>query len=104
MQVETIRTIGTTGLRMVANRWKAMSVPQGPSTCRNDVIMEEVKTLILANCCLTVRENGDKLGISKDSSQAILMQDLGMCRVSAKFVPRLLSEEQKRVHLDNTQD
>ena len=66
--------------------------------------MEEVKILIMANCCLTVREIGDKLGISKDSAQAILMQDLGMCRVSAKFVPRLLSEEQKRVHLDIAQD
>ena len=28
-QAETIRTFGTTGLRMVAHRWKAMSAPEG---------------------------------------------------------------------------
>ena len=52
-----------------------------PSTCRNDVIVEEVKTLIMANCRLTVREIGDKLGISKDSGHAILTQDLGFCKI-----------------------
>ena len=71
-----------------------------PLTCHNDVIIKEVKTLIMANHCLTVQEIGDELGISKDSAHGILMQDLGMCRVSAKFVPRLLSKKQK-VHLDN---
>ena len=74
------------------------------STCCNDVIIKEVKTLIMANHCLTVREIGDELGISKDSGHAILMQDLGMRRVSAKFVPRLLSGKQKQVHLDIAQD
>ena len=75
-----------------------------PSTCHNDVIIEELKTSIMANRHLRVREIGDELGISKDSAHAILMQDLGMRRVSAKFVPRLLSEEQKQVCLDIAQD
>ena len=75
-----------------------------PSTCCNNVIIEEVKILIMANRRLTVREIGDELGISKDSAHAILTQDLGMRKVSAKFVPRLLSEEQKQVRLDIAQD
>ena len=73
-------------------------------TCRNDVIIEEVKTLIMANCHLTVREIADKLGISKDSAHANLTQELGMHRVSAKFVPRLISEEQKQVCLGIAQN
>ena len=43
-----------------------------PSTCYNDVIIEEVKILIMANHCLTVQEIGDELGINKDSAHAIL--------------------------------
>ena len=66
-----------------------------PSTCCNDVIIEEAKTLIVTNRRLAVREIGDELGISKDSAHAILTQNLGIRRVSAEFVPRLLSEEQK---------
>ena len=63
-----------------------------------------MKTLIMANRRLTVREIGDELGISKDSAHAILTQDLSMRRVSEKFVPRLLSEEQKQVRLDIVQN
>ena len=40
---------------------------------------------------LTVQKVNDELGISKDSAHAISTQDLGMRRVVAKFVPRLLS-------------
>ena len=90
---------GTTGLRMVTSV-ESNEHSGRPSTCRNDVIIEERQTLTMANCHLTVREIGDELGISKDSDHAILMQDLGMCRVSAK----LLSKEQKQVHLETVQD
>ena len=46
-----------------------MSVPEGLQHANNDVIIEEVKTLMM------VREIGDKLGISKDSAHTILAQD-----------------------------
>ena len=46
-----------------------------PSTCHSDVVIEEVKTLIMADRRLTVREIGDELGICKDSAYAILLQD-----------------------------
>ncbi len=119
-QAETIRKIhrvfgdsamSVTQIKVWYNRFKdgRTSVESNecsgrPSTCCNDAIIEEVKTLIMANRHLIVREIGDELGISKDSAHAILTQDLGMRRVSAKFVPRLLSEEQKQVRLDIAQD
>ena len=41
-----------------------------PSTCHNDVVIKEVKTLIMADRRSAVREIGDELGISKDSVHA----------------------------------
>jgi hypothetical protein len=40
--------------------------------------------------CLTVREIADEVGISSGSANTILTKDLGMRRVAAKFVPKLL--------------
>jgi hypothetical protein len=52
---------------------------------------------------LTGREIGDEVGISTDSAHLILTEDLHICRVLAKFVPKLLSQEQQ-LHLDVTWD
>jgi AraC-like DNA-binding protein len=41
---------------------------------------------------LTVREIADEVGISTGSAHSILTDDLHMCRVVAKFVPKLLSQ------------
>jgi hypothetical protein len=43
---------------------------------------------------LTVREIANELNLSFGTSQAILKQDLGMRRVSAKLVFRLLTQDQ----------
>ena len=75
-----------------------------PLTCRNEVVINNVNELIMDDRRLTVREIGDELNISKDSAHVILTQDLGMHRVAAKFVPRLLSEEQRCVHKETAED
>jgi hypothetical protein len=43
---------------------------------------------------LTYREIADELNLSFGTCQAILTQDLGMRHVSAKLVPRLLTQDQ----------
>jgi len=48
---------------------------------------------------LTVREISEDLNISYGSVQNILTTDLNMRRVSAKFVPRVLTVEQKQQRL-----
>jgi hypothetical protein len=53
---------------------------------------------------LTVREIAINIGISDGSAHAILTDDLGMRRVAAKCMPKLLSCEQKELHLDVAQD
>jgi hypothetical protein len=43
---------------------------------------------------LTIRETADELNLSFGTCQAVLKQDLGMRRVSAKLVPRLLTQDE----------
>jgi transposase len=63
----------------------------GPSTSRNASVIENVCSMILEDRHLTVREIADEVGISIGSAHSILTEDLHMCRVVAKFVPKLLS-------------
>jgi len=53
---------------------------------------------------LTVREIAEEVGISKVSAHEILRANLNMRRVAAKFVPKLLSEEQKELRVEVAQD
>jgi len=53
---------------------------------------------------ITVRELADELGVSIGSVHTILTVDLGLRRVSAKFVPKLLTMEQKQLRLEIAQD
>ena len=52
--------------------------------------------MIRGNRRLTVREVSEEVGISKSSCNSILIEKLLMHRVAAKFVPRLLSDEQRQ--------
>jgi histone-lysine N-methyltransferase SETMAR len=53
---------------------------------------------------LTVREIADEVGFSRGSANTILTEDVGMRRVAAKFVPKLLSPEQQQLRLEVAQD
>ena len=69
--------------------------PGRPSTSRNEEMIAQVQEKIRADRRLTIREISDEMNISFGSCQAILTEDLGMRRVAAKFVPRLLKDDQK---------
>ena len=51
--------------------------------------------MIRGNRRLTVREVADEVGISIGSCHQIFTEKLQMSRVSAKFVTRLLTDDQK---------
>jgi hypothetical protein len=61
-------------------------------------------------CCgcgnrrLTVREVADEAGISVGSCHQIFTEKLTMCRVSAKFLPRLLTDDQKENRVEISQE
>ncbi|UYV81324.1 hypothetical protein LAZ67_20000772 [Cordylochernes scorpioides] len=67
-----------------------------PSTSTTDEKINEVEKLILANRRITVREVAEDLNISIGSFHSIFINDLGMRRVVAKFVPKLLNCDQKQ--------
>lgn len=66
-----------------------------PSTSKTDENVQKVAKMVRSNRRLTIRELTEELNISYGSVQSILTDDLQMRRVSAKFVPRLLTAEQK---------
>ncbi|PNF28929.1 hypothetical protein B7P43_G18064 [Cryptotermes secundus] len=65
------------------------------STSRNSDVIEKVRTLIMEDCRLAIHEVADEVWISRGSANTILTKDLGMRRMTAKFVPKLLSPEQQ---------
>ncbi|UYV81250.1 hypothetical protein LAZ67_20000473 [Cordylochernes scorpioides] len=67
-----------------------------PSTSTTDEKIIEVEKMILANRRITVREVAEDLSISIGSRHSIFINDLGMRRVAAKFVPKLLNCDQKQ--------
>ncbi|UYV81744.1 hypothetical protein LAZ67_20002183, partial [Cordylochernes scorpioides] len=67
-----------------------------PSTSTTDEKINEVEKMILANRRITVREVAEDLNISIGSCHLIFINDLGMRRVAAKFVPKLLNCDQKQ--------
>jgi hypothetical protein len=75
-----------------------------PSTSRNANVIENVRSLILEDRCFTVREIADEVRISTGSAHSILTEDLHMCRVVAKFVHKLLSQEQQQLCLEVARD
>ena len=119
-QSETIRKIqqvfgddamGVTQIKEWFNRFKngRTSVESEqhsgrPQTARNAAVVERVENLVRGDRRLTVREIAKEVGISKDSAHEILRADLNMCRVAAKFVPKLLSAEQKELRVEVVQD
>ena len=65
-----------------------------PATSRNENVAL-IHTKIYGDRRLTCRELSDDSGLSIGSVHTILSNDLGMRGVTAKFVPRLLSDDQK---------
>ncbi|PNF41749.1 hypothetical protein B7P43_G03429 [Cryptotermes secundus] len=119
-QVETIRKIqqafgddamSNSRIKEWYNRFKdgrtsVDSEPRSgrPSTSRNENVIEQVRTLVMEDCHITVRELANEIGVSIGSVHSILTEDLGRRRVSAKFVPKLLTMEQKHRRLEIAQD
>ncbi|GFV74243.1 HTH_48 domain-containing protein [Trichonephila clavipes] len=66
-----------------------------PSTSRSEDKIALVKAVVRSDRRLTVREIAQECHISAGSCDEILRKDLNMHRVSAKFVPRLLTEDQQ---------
>ena len=75
-----------------------------PCTSRNEEVKDQVREEVLNDRRVTVREIAVEVEISTGSIHSILTEDLRMRRVSAKFVPKLLTEEQKELRKEICKD
>lgn len=75
-----------------------------PSTSRTDENIEKIRQKINEDRRLTIDQVSEETGVSWSSCQRILTEDLHMRRISAKFVPRLLTQEQKTTRLNVCRD
>ena len=64
----------------------------------------KVREVIRSNRRLTVREVAEEVSISKMACHEILTENLGMHRIAAKSVPRLLTDDQKQNRVDVSQE
>ena len=78
--------------------------PGRPSTSTTDENVEAVKEIVLKNRRITIREVAEDVGISVGSCHDILSDVLGMRRVSAKFISKLLNFDQKNRRMTITQE
>jgi hypothetical protein len=74
------------------------------SAIRNDESTAQVHDLVWGDRILTIDETAEELGMSRGSCQAMLTEDFGMRCVSVKFIPWVLTWEQKEVHLSVASD
>ena len=69
--------------------------PGRPSTSTTNENTEAVKKIVMENRRITIREVAEDVSISVGSCHAIFTDILGLKRVAAKFVPKLLNFDQK---------
>jgi len=70
-----------------------------PSTSRTDENVKKIREKISEDRWYTIDEISEATGVSWSSCQQILTVDLNMRCVAAKFVPRLLTQDQKNTRL-----
>jgi len=75
-----------------------------PSTSRTDENVEKIQEKINEDRRYTIYEISEATGVSWSSCQRILTVNLNMRRVAAKFVPRLLTQDQKNTRLTLCQE
>jgi len=66
--------------------------------------MDHEKECVLENRISFVCEVANMFGISDLSVQSILNDNLKMHQIATKFIPQLLSEEQKENHINKSLD
>ena len=78
--------------------------PGRPTTSRNDENIQKVNELVRSDRRMTVRMLAEELGLGRESVRTILTEDLGMKKICAKMVPKLLSDDQKARRVDLSRD
>ncbi|XP_046964592.1 uncharacterized protein LOC124533404 [Vanessa cardui] len=97
---------GITALQTAEKILKTMSVLESRHaiTSTSEENIEAAKKIVLENRRVTIREVAEDVGISIGSCHTIFSDILGMKRVAAKFVSKLLNFEQKQRRISIAQE
>src|SRR5262245_16970615 len=71
--------------------------PGRPCTATTDEMADKVLDMVMLDRCVTTRTIAGDLQISQERVQHIISHIHGMHKVSSRWVPRLLTNEQKRM-------
>jgi len=67
-----------------------------PTSCTTPETVPRIQELFHQNRRLTIRDIAVEVEVGYGTCQRVLMEELGMHRVAAKFVPRILTADQKQ--------
>ena len=73
-----------------------------PKTATTPEIVDKVHVMVLDDRRVKVHEIEEALGISRERAFHILHNELGLKKLSARWVPHLLNPEQKRITVRNS--
>ena len=87
----------TTAVKMVARSVDKNAPKSGrPKSASRKEIISKIKEIIEGDARFTVRDIAQKVGISLSTVHLILKKHLKVRKISARWVPHLLTDEQKR--------
>jgi AraC-like DNA-binding protein len=74
-----------------------------PKTQRIDANVDKVRTLVRSDRRLGVKLIAEECNMSRETMRQIITEDLGMRKLSAKMVPRMLTDDlkQRRLHISS---
>ncbi|XP_060523192.1 histone-lysine N-methyltransferase SETMAR-like [Cylas formicarius] len=75
-----------------------------PSTSRTAQNVDRLRVRVLGDRRVSLRMLEDELGINKETIRQMLHEDLGMRKLCAKMVPKVLTVEQKELRLSICED
>jgi hypothetical protein len=73
-------------------------------TVRNATLIASVAAAVEQNCRLSIKSFAVAHGVGVVTIHRILHEDLGLKKKSARWVPKLLSQEQKTRHVEDCRD
>ncbi len=77
--------------------------PGGPRFARCQQKIQQISRLIHDDAWRSIRELAAHTGISIGSVHRIITQDLKLRKIASRFIPKILTDNQKQRHVDATQ-
>jgi len=69
------------------------------TSCTNPEAVAQIQELVRQDQHRTIHDIAEEVGIGYGTCQRVLTEELGMHRVAAKFVPRILTGDQTQQHI-----